>query len=149
MQEVKLEAQDGDIVKVHYVLSLKDGSVFDSSIEQQPFEFVIGKGMVLPDFENAVIGMREGETKTITIHPENAYGCYRDDLTHVVEKHNLPPDFRPEVGMTLQVKTDEGAVVNALVTEVSDFTIKLDVNHQLAGEELNFEVRLLKIIRPG
>ena len=143
-----LEAAEGDIVNVHYVLSLKDSSVFDSSLEQ-PFEFVLGKDMVLPAFEKAVLGMREGETKTLVVPPENAYGCYREELVHVFDKYSMPEYVDPRVGMTLQVKTDEGTVINAIVTEVDDFTIKLDANHQLAGEYLNFEIRLLKIIRPG
>ena len=143
-----MKAQDGDIVKVHYVLSLEDGSVFDSSTEEQPFEFIIGKGMVIPAFENAVTGMREGETKTVTIPPEDAYGCYRDDLTHVLERDCLPPDIDPQIGMILQVPTAEGTVINALVTEVDDSTIKFDANHELAGKELIFNIKLLKIIRP-
>ena len=143
-----MEAQDGDIVKVHYVLSLEDGSVFDSSTEEQPFEFVIGRGMVIPGFENAVAGMREGEKKTVTIPPEDAYGCYRDDLTHVLERDCLPPDIDPQIGMILQVPTAEGTVINALVTEVDESTIKLDANHELAGKELIFNIKLLQIIRP-
>jgi len=143
-----LEAQDGDIVKVHYVLSLQDGSVFDSSTEEQPFEFIIGKGMVIPGFENAVAGMREGETKEVRIPPDDAYGCYREDLTHVLERSYLPPDIDPQVGMTLEVPTAEGTVINAVVTEVDESTIKLDANHELAGKELIFNIKLLQIIRP-
>jgi len=143
-----LEAQDGDIVKVHYVLSLEDGSVFDSSTEQHPFEFVIGKGMVIPGLEEAVTGMREGETKTVTVPPEKAYGHYRDDLTYVVERDTLPPDTRPEVGKTLQVYDYKGSIVDAIVTRVDGFAIQLDANHELAGKELIFIIKLLKIIRP-
>jgi peptidylprolyl isomerase len=143
-----LEAQNGDIIKVHYVLSLEDGSVFDSSTEEQPFEFVIGKGMVIPGFENAVEGMREGETKTVRISPDDAYGCYRDDLTHVLARDCLPPDITPQIGMMLQIPTEDGTFINALVIEVDDSSIKLDANHELAGKELIFNIRLLKIIRP-
>ena len=143
-----MEAQDGDIVKVHYVLSLEDGSVFDSSTEQHPFEFVIGKGMVIPGLEEAVTGMREGETKTVTVPPEKAYGHYRDDLTYVVERDTLPPDTRPEVGKTLQVYDYKGSIVDAIVTRVDGFAIQLDANHELAGKELIFIIKLLKIIRP-
>ncbi|MDH4232707.1 MAG: peptidylprolyl isomerase [Nitrospirota bacterium] len=144
-----MKAKNGDIVKVHYVLSLKDGSVFDSSGEEQPFEFVIGKGMVISGIEDAVIGMSEGATKTVTILPEDAYGCYRDDLTHVVERSYLPLDIDPQVGMTIDVPAADGTFISALVTAVNDSTIKLDANHELAGEELIFEIRLLKVIRPG
>jgi peptidylprolyl isomerase len=144
-----LAAQEGDIVKVHYILSLQDGSVFDSSIEQLPFEFMIGRGAVLPTFEYAVTGMREGETKKFTVSPEKAYGCYLDDLVQVVKRDKLPPDITPEVGMTLQFQTNDGAEIDALVIKMDDFAIKIDANHELAGKELIFEIRLLKIIRPG
>lgn len=144
-----LEASDGDVVKVHYILSLNDGSVYDSSIEQLPFEFMVGRGAVLPAFEHALIGMREGETKEFVVPSEKAYGCYLDDLVQVVERTALPPGLTPEVGMTLQFQTSDGTEIDARVTEVDDDTIKVDANHEYAGKELVFKIRLLKIIRPG
>ena len=74
------EAKINDKVRVHYKGSLQDGTVFDSSEERQPLEFVIGHGTVIPGFENGVIGMSEGDTKVISIQSEDAYGSYRDDL---------------------------------------------------------------------
>jgi peptidylprolyl isomerase len=144
-----LKADDGDVVRVHYVLSLKDGSVYDSSVEQLPFEFMIGRGAVLPALEHALVGMREGETKEFAVPPEKAYGCYLEDLVQVIERTALPPDLTPEIGMTLQFQTHNGREIDARVTEVDDATIKVDANHEFAGKELNFRISLLKIIRPG
>jgi peptidylprolyl isomerase len=145
----RLKAEDGDIVRVHYTLTLEDGSIFDSSTGELPFEFMIGRGTVFPAFENAVIGMGEGQTKRFTVPPEKAYGCYRDDLVYVIEKHLLPHDITPEEGMMLTVDTAEGKKIDALVTDIDALTVKCDANHELAGKALSFEIRLLKIIRPG
>jgi peptidylprolyl isomerase len=149
MQQSSLRAWDGDIVRVRYTLSLKDGSVFGSSTDPLPFEFMIGRGAVLPAFENAVIGMIEGETKKITVPPEKAYGPYNDELVYVVERRELPPDINPQVGSMLQVRTSEGAEIEGQVTGFDDWTITVDENHEFAGKELVFEISLLKIIRPG
>lgn len=149
MQKSLLRAWDGDIVRVSYSLSLKDGPFFGSSTDPLPFEFMIGRGAVLPTFENAVIGMSEGETKKITVHPEKTYGPYNDELVYVVERSLLPPGTDPEVGSMLQVRTSEGAEIEGQVIEVDDWTITVDENHEFAGKELVFEISLLKIIRPG
>jgi len=149
MQKSLLRAEDGDIVRVNYTLSLRDGPVFGSSTDPLPFEFMIGRGAVLPVFENAVVGMLEGETREITVPPEKAYGPHDDELVHVIDRSFLPPGVNPKVGSMLQVHTADGAEIDGQVTEVDDWTITVDENNEFAGKELVFEIRLLKIIRPG
>lgn len=149
MVESLLKACDGDIVRVSYTLSLKDGPVFGSSTEPLPFEFMIGRGAVLPAFENAVMGMMEGETKKFTVPPEKAYGPYDDGLVYLVERSLLPPGTRPEVGTTLEVSTSEGDYIEGQVIAADEYTVTIDENHEFAGKELVFEISLLKIIRPG
>jgi len=149
METGLLRAWDGDIVRVSYTLSLKDGPVFGSSTDPLPFEFMIGRGAVLPAFENAVVGMLEGETKKIMLPPEKAYGPYDDELIYVVERSLLPPGTNPEVGIMLQIHTAEGVEIEGQVIAEDEHTIKIDENHEFAGKELVFEISLLKIIRPG
>jgi FKBP-type peptidyl-prolyl cis-trans isomerase 2 len=149
MSKSLLRAMDGDIVRVRYTLSLRDGPAFGSQTDPLPFEFMIGRGAVLPAFENAVIGMLEGETREITVPPEKAYGPYDDGLVHVVERSLLPPGANPKVGSMMQVCTAEGSEIEGEVIEVDDWTITVDENHEFAGKELVFEISLLKIIRPG
>jgi peptidylprolyl isomerase len=149
METGLLRAWDGDIVRVSYTLSLKDGPVFGSSTDPLPFEFMIGRGAVLPAFENAVIGMLEGETKKIIVPPEKAYGPYNDELVYVVERDSLPPGTNPDVGTTLQICTDEGIEIEGQVIATDGHTITIDENHEFAGKELVFEISLSKIIRPG
>ncbi|MFW6323873.1 MAG: FKBP-type peptidyl-prolyl cis-trans isomerase [Desulfovibrionales bacterium] len=139
------QAKKGDKVKVHYKGLLQDGTVFDTSFEREPLEFTIGENQVIGGFETAVEGMDEGETKTIQIGSNEAYGPYREDLAVEVEKERLPEDLKPEVGMVLQVPTEGGQPVNVTVTEINDQTITLDGNHPLAGKDLEFEIKLEEV----
>ncbi len=144
MMEQQVKA--GDTVRVHYSGFLEDGTVFDSSLERDPFEFTLGQGMVIPGFEDAVMDMKVGETKTVDIPNEKAYGPYRDELLVVVEKSQVPPHIEPSVGMALQIRTPEGTVTNVNVTDMDDDTITLDANHPLAGKDLIFEIKLVEIL---
>jgi|Deesub1362A_J573_1020465.scaffolds.fasta_scaffold18801_2 FKBP-type peptidyl-prolyl cis-trans isomerase 2 len=140
------KAKEGDTVRVHYSGFLEDGTVFDSSLERDPLEFTIGSGMLIPGFEEAVLGMDEGETKTVQISAEDAYGPRREELVITISKEQIPPDIDPVTGQELQVRTPNGMVTNVLVTDVTDDTVTLDANHPLAGKDLIFEIKLVEII---
>lgn len=139
------QAQTNDTVKVHYTGRLNDGTVFDSSVEREPLQFTLGEGQVIPGFENAVIGMTAGESKTVTIAADQAYGPRRDDLILAVERDQFPPDITPEVGQQLQVRQTNGDVALVTVAEVGEAAVKLDANHPLAGHDLTFEIQLVEI----
>ncbi len=145
-EKVMAKAKEGDKVKVHYSGFLEDGTIFDSSLEREPLEFTIGQGMLIPGFENAVVGMDEGETKTVQISAEEAYGPRRDELVITINREQVPPDIDPVVGQELQVKTPNGMVADVVVTDVNEETITLDANHPLAGKDLIFEIKLLEIV---
>ncbi len=138
------EAKLGDRVRVHYRGSLTDGTEFDSSFDGDPLEFTLGEGMVIPGFENAIIGMTVGETKTVSIPPDEGYGPYSDELIAVVQRSILPAELEPEVGMILEAKGEDGTVTEVTITEVTDETVTLDANHELAGKELVFEIQLVE-----
>ncbi|MDZ7260883.1 MAG: peptidylprolyl isomerase [candidate division KSB1 bacterium] len=140
------QAKIGDTVRVHYRGSLEDGTVFDSSFEREPLELTLGQGLVIPGFENAVVGMEEGDTKPVTILPEDGFGQYREDLVVVIERSQIPPHINPQPGMTLQLRSDEGMITELIVTDIDEDTITLDANHPLAGERLIFEITLLEIV---
>ncbi|HOE17951.1 MAG TPA: peptidylprolyl isomerase [Syntrophorhabdaceae bacterium] len=142
------EAKIHDKVKVHYKGLLQDGTVFDSSENRHPLEFTIGQGMVIPGFENGVLGMREGDTKMIPISAEDAYGPYRNELVGIVDKSRIPDDINLEIGMVLQVRSPEGSVTNVTVVKITDTEVTLDMNHPLAGKDLSFEVTLMQIQQP-
>ncbi|RAM50435.1 MAG: peptidylprolyl isomerase [Hapalosiphonaceae cyanobacterium JJU2] len=139
------QAKLGDTVKVHYTGKLDDGTVFDSSAERDPLQFSIGEGLVIPGFEQAVVGMTPGESKRTNIPADEAYGPYRPELVMVVEKERIPTDVSVEVGQMLQISQSNGQAIPVVVTEVSDSQITLDANHPLAGQELIFDIQLVQI----
>lgn len=138
-------AKTGDNVKVHYTGRLEDGSIFDSSLNSEPLQFTVGSNMVIPGFDNAVIGMALGESKTIHIPMDEAYGPYLSELVQEVSRNDIPPDVDLQVGQRLQAQREDGQLVVITVIEISESTIKLDANHPLAGKDLVFDIELIEI----
>ncbi len=137
--------KNGDKVKVHYKGTLKDGSVFDSSEGREPLGFTVGAGEMIAGFDKAVVGMKMGQTKTVTIPFMEAYGPYRDDMKLEVSKDQLPPGMSPKVGDQLQMRQRDGRPIPVTVTTVSTKSITVDANHPLAGKDLTFEIRLVEV----
>ncbi|MEJ2274312.1 MAG: peptidylprolyl isomerase [Woeseiaceae bacterium] len=140
------QAKSGDTVRIHYKGTLDDGTEFDSSAGRDPLEFSLGEGQVIPGFDNAVDGMAVGESKTVTIPAEEAYGERHDQLVQEVPKNALPDEIDPAVGMHLQSRSPEGQVMNLVVTDVADESITVDGNHPLAGKSLTFDIELVEIV---
>lgn len=138
-------AKIGDNVKVHYTGKLKDGSIFDSSAGCEPLQFTIGGNMVIPGFDKAVVGMELGESKTIDIPMDEAYGPYHSELVQEVSRNDMPPNMDLQVGQRLQAQRGDGQIVVITVIELSESTIKLDANHPLAGKDLIFDIELVEI----
>ena len=138
--------ENGNTVSVHYTGTLNDGTQFDSSREREPLSFLVGDGQVIPGFESAVLGMQEGETKTITILAENAYGPKNDQAVQVVERSRFPNGFEGNVGESVTGQTGEGQAFRATIVSVEENTVTLDFNHPLAGQDLTFEVELVSIL---
>lgn len=139
------EAKQGDTVKVHYRGVLQDGTVFDTSEDRDPLEFTIGEGQVIPGFEEAVVGMEPGESKVVTLEPDDAYGPRRSDLLVEVERNRLPAEMEVEVGSQLQVRQEGGTPRIATIARVGEDSVTLDVNHPLAGKDLTFDIELVEI----
>lgn len=139
------QAKQGDTVTVHYTGSLTTGELFDSSEESGPLKFTVGQDEVIPGFEEAVIGMSPGETKTVTIPEDKAYGARMPELVAEVERQFLPAGAEPVIGQQYEVTQDDGQVFNVTVTAMNDDTVTLDANHPLAGRDLIFEIKLMEI----
>ena len=139
------QVKQNDTVKVHYTGKLTNGQVFDSSLEREPLEFTLGKGMLIPGFEKGVLNMEPNEKKTITVPYDEAYGKVNEDLFHEVKKEQLPPEIQPEVGMGLVSKNPDGTENQLRVAEVKEDSIIVDANHPLAGKDLIFELDLVEI----
>lgn len=139
------QAKPGDTVKIHYTGTLDDGTQFDSSSGRQPLEFTLGSGQVIDGFDKAVEGMAVGESRTVNIPAEKAYGPRNEQMVQDVPRDALPEGLEPQVGMALQAKGNEGQVHNLTVTAVNDASITVDGNHPLAGQALNFDIELVEI----
>lgn len=136
--------KSGDTVRVNYRGTLSDGTEFDSSEGQEPLEFVVGSGQVIPGFDGAVLGLEPGETVTVTIPAAEAYG---DQDERGIQQ--FPPEAfpsKPEVGWTLELSGPDGQRIPAVVVEVTDEFVVLDFNHPLAGQDLTFEIELVEIV---
>jgi peptidylprolyl isomerase len=141
-------AKEGDRVRVHYTGRLEDGQVFDSSRDDEgkgePLEFTIGAGQVIPGFDEAVRGMSVGETKTVEIESEDAYGPRREGLVATIDREHAQFPVEPQVGMSLALPLQDGRQIEVVVTEVTDQHVTIDGNHPLAGEKLIFDVELVE-----
>lgn len=135
----------GDWVQVHYTGRLQDGQVFDKSDGRPPLEFQVGGGQVIPGFEQGVLGMNSGETKTVTIDEEDGYGPHRNDMVLQVDRSDFPSGVVPEVGQQLRLQRDDGFAFLVTVMSVSDTKVTLDANHPLAGKELIFDIQIIGI----
>lgn len=141
------QAKHGDTVRVHYHGTLEDGTVFSSTYEEEePFEFTIGKESVLPLFEEAIIGLNEGESVNISIAPKDAYGEHKQEFVFAMDRKQAPEHLHLEVGKRLQIRSNEGRTAIATITAITDDTVVLDANDPLAGRTLNFRIELLQIL---
>jgi peptidylprolyl isomerase len=139
-------AKKGDTVKVHFTGRLEDGTVFDTSVEREPYEFTIGQSRIIPGFAEAVMGMKPGDSKTVEIPAEKAYGPHRQDLVANVDRDKIPANLNPEVGQRLQINQADGQKIPTKVIKITPSQVTLDANHPLAGKDLIFDIQLIEIV---
>jgi peptidylprolyl isomerase len=141
------QAKHGDTVRVHYRGKLHDGSVFDASFDREPLQFTIGGGQVIPGFEEAVVGMNPGDSKTTEVPAEGGFGPYREDMVVVVDKSQFGHlDQEPTVGDRIPVPQPGGPPIEVTVANVTESEVTVDANHPLAGEELTIDIELIDIV---
>ena len=139
-------ATHGDTVKVHYRGKLHDGSVFDETSDREPMQFTIGEGQVIPGFEEAVVGMNPGDSKTTELPAEKAFGPYLEERVVEVPKNKFARwEPEPTVGERVPIPQPEGPPIAVTVTEVTESNVTVDFNHPLAGEELTIDIELIEI----
>lgn len=142
-----IKAEKLDTVTVHYKGTLKDGTLFDSSSDDRPLKFIIGKNEVIAGFEEAVEGMYKGETRTFSIPCEKAYGKKKPELIEEVKISDLPKDITLVKGAQLEITQEDGSVFRVMIVELTETHVTLDANHPLAGEDLVFEIELLDVVK--
>jgi peptidylprolyl isomerase len=140
------EARTGDTVRIHYSGKLKDGTVFDTSDGRDPLEFKIGENTIIADLETSVVGMNVGDTATVEIAADNAYGPHRPEAVQTVERSVIPDEVDLSVGGQLQATAPNGQQMILTVVEMTEETVTVDANHPLAGEDLVFDIELVEIV---
>jgi peptidylprolyl isomerase len=140
-------ARSGDTVSVYFTGTLDDGTVFDSNMNGSPLIFTLGKGFVIPGFDEAVTGMSANSTKTVHIPSEKAYGSYNAKLIQVINRSVFPNNIVPIVGEGYTIRRNDGAVSYVKIVNVTKDTITVDENHELAGKDLTFTITLNGIVK--
>ncbi|MFB0527236.1 MAG: peptidylprolyl isomerase [bacterium] len=135
----------GDKVKVQYTGTLQDGTIFDKSKEEKPLEFTVGSGQIIPGFDKAVEGMKLNEEKKVTLKPEDAYGKNDETAIREFPKSYLPGNFKPEKGMVLRLQDQTGRAIPGTITDITENSITIDLNHPLAGKDLTFNIKVVGI----
>lgn len=141
-------AKKGDKVFVDYTGTFDDGTVFDSSTHgdhSHPLEFEAGEGKVIKGFDDAIIGMKVGEEKTIRLEPADAYGDADPRLVDELPREHIPIKEELKAGMVLKVQLPNGMQMPANITKVTDSHVTIDLNHPMAGKVLNFKLKLTGI----
>jgi len=139
------QIKQGDTVRVHYTGKLDDGTVFDSSVGNDPLEFTVGSGQLIPGFEKAVTGMSAGDKTVAQIPSDEAYGPHSPEGVIQVPRSNIPADIQLSIGQQLQMQTHDGRPVPVVVVAIEDASITVDANHPLAGKDLTFEIEVVSI----
>ncbi|AJE46030.1 FKBP-type peptidyl-prolyl cis-trans isomerase [Celeribacter indicus] len=140
------EVKSGDKVRIHYIGTLQDGTVFDSSEGREPLEFTVGAGQIIPGLDKHLPGMSLGEKKTVVAVADEAYGQRQPDAQQAVPREQIPPEIPLEVGLQLQMQSPQGQVIPVTVVNVTDEAVTLDANHRLAGEDLTFAIEVVEIL---
>lgn len=134
------EVKKGDKIQVIYTGYLEDGSVFDSNEGKDALSFEVGAGQVIKGFDDAVVGMKVGENKSITIKPEEAYGERHEEMVVKIPKTQFQGE---EVKEGMMVSSNNG--MQATVVAVNDNDVTLDFNFPLAGKTLKFDIKIAAI----
>ena len=134
----------GDTVRVDYTGKFENGEVFDTSEKGAPFEFTVGEGRLIQGFEAAVVGMHEGEKKTVNISPDEGYGIRNDDLMFEIPQKNIPDDMELTVGKVIQLTNQSGQKIPGVISNIDDAVVTIDANHPLAGKKLVFDIAVVE-----
>ena len=149
MTNQNLVVADDMVVQLDYTLTLANGEIYDSSDEAGPLEYIQGQGHIISGLEEALYGMAVGEEKDVVVTPDLGYGEYDPEAVQTLPLDVFPPDMELEPGMAIDLyDEDTDEEVEAYVAEVDEDSVVVDFNHPLAGETLNFHVKVVGV-RPA
>jgi peptidylprolyl isomerase len=141
------KAKKGDTVRVHFTASLEDGTKFASTIGEKPMELTLGDRKLIECFEHSVVGMAEGEQKTVRLEPSQTVGDRKPDLVYKVPRGNVPELHEDlKIGSKVQAEDKNGLPISGTVAQLTDHEVTIDANHPLAGETLVFDIELIEFV---
>jgi len=135
----------GDTIAVNYTGRLENGEVFDTTTDRMPVKFTVGLGSLIRGFEMAVIGMKQGERKTVVIAPGDAYGPYREEMLIDIPRGNVPADAVLSIGSVVVLGDKSGNTMPATITLIEAKFVRVDLNHCMAGKTLIFDIEILEV----
>ena len=139
----------GSKVTMHFALRLADGTIADSSFDDEPVSFVVGDGALDKGLELALIGLTAGDRQTLTLMPGQAFGERDDAALQWVDRDSFPADMALEEGQIIGFTGQAGEDIAGAVIEIQDQRVRVDFNHPLAGREIEFEVEILSVEDPA
>jgi peptidylprolyl isomerase len=139
------QAKSGDNVTIHYTGKLTDGTIFHSTDGHDPLTCTLSCGEFIVGLEEAIIGMSQEESKTVTIPQSKAYGPRNEQKVINVPRSELPSDIEPKVGVLIQLQVPLNEPITAHIIGVTDEYVTLDSNPPLAGQDLIFDIKLVSI----
>lgn len=138
--------REGDKVHILCGAKLEDGTVCYKNEKEKPLGFVVGEGKFFPAIENEMKGMKEGESKTMTLEPKDAFGKHKEDLVVEASKNDFRSDAKMDIGLRVEVNTPSGKTLHGTIIEIKDETLTLDFNHPLAGKKILFTVTVISVV---
>ncbi|GAB4292540.1 MAG: FKBP-type peptidyl-prolyl cis-trans isomerase [Thiohalomonadaceae bacterium] len=139
------EITRGSHVRLHYTITLEDGTEADSSRGGEPLEFVLGDGTMLEKLEEFLLGMRAGQRAAYSVSPEQGFGYPDTEAVHVMPRNDFPAEMELAPGVIIAFTTPAGDEVPGTVTALDETQVTVDFNHPLAGHTLNFDVEILAV----
>lgn len=133
------------LVLMHYSIALSDGSVIESSFDDEPVEINMSQGDITEGMELALFGLKEGETQTLTLTPEQGFGLRDENNISDMPLSDFPEDIPPEAGLSFSFETPDGEEIPGTVIRLKEDVAEIDFNHPLAGHEIIFTVNILGI----
>jgi FKBP-type peptidyl-prolyl cis-trans isomerase SlyD len=143
-QKNKTKIEQNSVVSLDYTLKV-DGGVVDTSEGSEPIEFIQGQGQIISGLENELYGMAIGDSKDVVVSPSQGYGEIDSEAFADIPRGEFPANIPLEEGVALQLKDQDGNVLEAHIVEAGEKTVRLNFNHPLAGKELHFSVKVVGI----
>lgn len=141
--------QDNMVVTMEYRLTV-DGEIIEETTEDEPIQFILGIGQLIPGLEREIYGLRIGDIKAIHVLPKDGYGDFEeeDEAFAEIPIDQFPDDVPVEPDIEVLLQDDEGDELEAYITKVDGGLVYLSLNHPLAGKELDFEIKIVDL-RPA